>query len=90
MVHGKMLVHDPPLVHREDRFRGRRPIAEAAVRADGAVVAPPLVDQNLGLAERIEHFPAQELIAESGVEALALSRAARDWSERRGETVFPG
>ena len=69
----KLLVHDRPLVHWDDAFRSRRPVAEGAVRADGIVVAPPLLDEDLGLAERMEDLPVQQLVPEPGVEALAVA-----------------
>ena len=46
---------------RNDRFRCRRPVSQAAMWADGVVVAPPGFDEDLGLFEGVEDFPVQEL-----------------------------
>jgi len=53
--------------------------------SDRIVVPPPLLDQHLGLVERRELLTCQQLVAELGVEALAvavLPRAARLDEER--------
>ena len=47
------------------------------MRPGGVVVSAPGLDQDLGLAEIIEDFSRQQLVAELGVEALAVA-------------VFPG
>ena len=39
----------------------------------GIVVSAPGLDQDLGLPEIIEDFPRQQLVAELGVEALAVT-----------------
>ncbi len=68
-----MLVHDWPRVHQDDGFRGRRAVAQRAVWSFRVVVFPPLFDQDLGLTQAVEDLPIEELIAESGIEALAVS-----------------
>jgi len=70
-------VHDRPLVHRDEGFGRWWPVAEGAVWPDSVVVPAPLFDDDLCLLERVEDFTVQELIAESCIEALAVS-------------VFPG
>jgi hypothetical protein len=52
-----------------ERRRGQ--IAEARMRANLVVVAPPGLDHDLGLGARQEPFEAQALVAELAVEALA-------------------
>ncbi len=64
----EFLVHDRPLVDRDDRFWGRRAVSEGAMWADGVVVAAPLLDQDLCLAEREEDLAVEQLVAEPGVE----------------------
>ncbi len=67
-----LLVYDGPLVHRDDAFRRRRTIAEGAMRADRVVVAPPLLDEDLGNAQGLEYLAVQQFVPEPGVEALAI------------------
>ena len=43
------------------------------MRALRVVVSSPLFDQDLGLAQTVEDFSVEQLIAESGVETLAVS-----------------
>jgi hypothetical protein len=43
------------------------------VRSDGAVMAAPSLDQDLGLAQCLEDLAVQQLVAETGVEALTVS-----------------
>ena len=45
------------------------------MRSDRIVMAPPLLDQHLGLVERRELFCRQQLVAQLGVEALAVAVA---------------
>ncbi len=55
------------------------------MRSDRIVMPSPLLDQHLGLVQRREQFTCQQLVAELGVEALAvavLPRAARLDEER--------
>ncbi len=68
-----MLVHDGCLVHRDDAFWGRWSVAKGAVRADRVVVTPPLFDQDLSLAERIEDLAVQQFISKPRVEDFAVS-----------------
>jgi hypothetical protein len=60
---GCLLVHE----WRNDRFRGRRAIAEAA-RADNVVVPTPFLDVHLSLLQKIEDLSVEQLVAETGVE----------------------
>ena len=73
----ELLVHGRSLVHWDEAFRSRRPVSQRTVRADGVVVSAPLLDQDQGLAKREEDLAVAELVAEPGVERLAVS-------------VFPG
>ena len=41
--------------------------------SDGVVVAPPLFDQDLGFAQRVEDLTVQQLVPEPCVEALAVA-----------------
>ena len=59
-----MLVHDWPLVHWDDRYRGRRFPTQGAVGPDGVVVAAPLLDDDPGLLEGIEDLAVKQLISE--------------------------
>src|SRR5207342_2226776 len=43
------------------------------MRSDRIVVAPPLLDQHLGLVQRRELLACQQLVAELGVEALTVA-----------------
>jgi hypothetical protein len=50
------------------------------MRAHGIVVAPPALDNDLSLAQRVEDLAVEQLVAKPGVEALHVSvlpRAAR-------------
>ena len=66
-------MHDRPWVHRDDGFRGWRAVAKSAVWSFCVVVLPPLFDQDLRLGQAVEDFAVEQLIAEPGVEALAIS-----------------
>ena len=66
-------MHDRPLVHLDDGFGGRRAVAQSTVWSFGVVVFPPFFDQDLGFTQAVEDFTIQELVAEPGVEALAVS-----------------
>ena len=72
-----MLVHRGPLVYRNDAFRRRWAIAQGAVGPDSIVMVTPALDEDLGLAYRVEHLAIEQLVAEAGVEAFAIA-------------VFPG
>ena len=41
--------------------------------ADRVVMAPPRFDENLGFLERIEYLSVQELVTQSGIEALDVT-----------------
>jgi hypothetical protein len=43
------------------------------VRPDRVVVAPPALDDDLGLAESLEDFAVEQLIAQASVEALDVA-----------------
>ena len=60
-----MLVHDRSLVHWDDAFRCRRAAAQGAVRPEGVVVAAPVFDEYLGLAERVEDLTVEEFSPEA-------------------------
>ena len=45
-----LLVHDRPLVHRDDAFGCWRSVSEGTVRTNGVVVSAPLLDQDLRFA----------------------------------------
>ena len=53
--------------------RRRRLVAEARVRALCIVVLAPALDDDPRLGEAVEHLPVQQLVAELGVEALAVA-----------------
>ena len=40
---------------------------------DDIVMPPPSLDQDLGLAQRVEVLPVEQLVAETGIEALAVA-----------------
>ena len=66
-------MHDWPLVHLDDGFRGWWPIAECTVRPLGVVVFSPGFDYDLSLSHRVEQFTVQQLVREPGVEALHIA-----------------
>ena len=68
-----MLVHDRPLIDRDDRFWSRRAVAQSTVWSDGVVVSPPLFDDDLSLFEGIEDLPIKQFVPEAGIEGLAVS-----------------
>ncbi len=63
------------------------------MRSDLIVVATPLLDDDPGLAERIEDLPVQQFVTHAGVEALDVSvlpRApGRDVRGRSANTSDP-
>ena len=50
------------------RLWGRGTIPKGTVRPDGVVVLPPLLDQHLGLEQRVERFSRQQLVPEGSAE----------------------
>ena len=68
-----MLVHDRPLIERDDRFWSRRAAAQCAVWSDGVVVDAPLFDDDLCLLQGVKDLAIQELVSEAGIEGLAVS-----------------
>ena len=51
-----MLVHDVPLIHRDDGFRRRRAVAQRTVWSLRVVVFPPFFDDDLRLLQGVEDF----------------------------------
>lgn len=66
-------MHDWPWVHVDDGFRRRWAVAQGTVRSFRVVVPPSLFDQDLSLAEAVEELTVEQLVAEAGIEALAVS-----------------
>ena len=60
-------------IHRDEAFRGWRPISQGAVRSSGVVLDAPLFDEDLGLVERVEDLTVKQFVAQFLVEAPALS-----------------
>jgi hypothetical protein len=48
-------------------------VTEGAVRADGVVVASPLLDQDLSFPHGVEDLAVEQFVPESGVEALHVA-----------------
>jgi hypothetical protein len=57
-------VRDRPLVHRDDAFRCGWTITQGAVWPDRVVVAAPVFDEYLGLAQRVEDLAVEEFVTE--------------------------
>ena len=66
-------MHDRPLAHRDDGFRGWRAVSQSTVRSFGFVVFSSFFDQDLRFAQAVEDFAVQELISEPGIEGFAVS-----------------
>ena len=58
-------MHDRPLVHRDDGFRGGWFPTQGAARSDGAVVAAPLLDDDLCHLQAAENLAVEKFISES-------------------------
>jgi hypothetical protein len=89
-----MLVHGRPLVYWDDAFGYWWPVSQSAVRSDCVVVAPPSLDQDLGLSQRIEDLAVQKLVPEAGIEPSRVSRRLQllsrvEHHEQDNEQVFP-
>ena len=69
----QMLVHDRPLVHRDDGFRGWNAVVQSTMWSLRVVVLSPLLDDDLRLLQSAEDFPVQQFVSEAGVKALAIS-----------------
>ena len=54
-----MLVHDRPLIHRDDGFRGRRAVAQCTVWSLRVVVFPPFFDDDMRLLHGVEDVTDQ-------------------------------
>src|SRR5215475_12823426 len=52
---------------------GWRLVSERCVRPDHVVVPPPALDDDLGLAESVEDFAVEQLVAQASVEALDVA-----------------
>ena len=68
-----MLAHDPPLIHRDDRFWSQRAATQCAVWSDCVVVDPPLFDDDLCLLQGVEDFAIKQFVPEAGIEAFTVS-----------------
>ena len=66
-------MHDRPLFHLDDGFRGWWAVAQSTVWSLRVVVFPPFFDQDLGFAQAVEDFAIEELVPEAGIEAFAVS-----------------
>src|SRR5271163_2242405 len=56
------------------------PVADRGMRANSVVVPTPALDDDLGLAQRVEDLAVEEFVAQARIEALdeaVLPRAAR-------------
>jgi hypothetical protein len=51
-----MLVHDRPLVHRDDGFGSRWALAQCTMWSLGVVVFPPLFDYDLSFFQSVKDF----------------------------------
>ena len=69
-----MLVHDWPLVHRNDGLWRRWALAQCTMGSFGVVMVPPSFGNYLGFPQRVENFAVQQLVAHSPVEAFARLR----------------
>src|SRR5215469_400891 len=58
---------------RSEGLRGRWSVSQGAMRPDGVVMAAPGFDQDLGLLQRREDFPAQKFVAQLAVEGLVVA-----------------
>ena len=53
--------------------QGPGPVSQRTVRPDRVVVLPPPLDEHLGLKQRVEGFPLEQLVPELAVEALHIA-----------------
>ena len=68
-----MLVHDRPMVHRDDGFWSRWAVAQCTMRPLRVVMFPPLFDDNLRFFQGIKDLAIKQFISEAGIEALTVS-----------------
>jgi len=68
-----LLVHDRPVIHRDDGFGRWRAIAQCTVGAFCVVVFPPLFDQNLSFSKAVEDFAVEHLVSEPAIEAFTVT-----------------
>ena len=78
-----MLVHGWSMLQRDDGFSCRRLISEGALGPFGAVMMPPLLDDDLGFLYVVENLSVEQFVPEPGDEAhsrtlLAVGRGTRD------------
>src|SRR6516225_7831402 len=67
-------VAQPAARRRQDKYlRCWRLVSQRCVRPDRVVVAPPALDDDLGLAESVEDFAVEQLVAKASVEALDVA-----------------
>jgi len=66
-------VHDPPLVHLDNGFRGWRAVTQSTAGSDGVVIVPPLFDDDLCLLQGVEDPPIQKFVPEADIEGLAIA-----------------
>ena len=57
----------------QDGFGSWWSVSQGAVRPDGIVMLAPLLDQDLGIAERTEDLAVEQLIPEAGVAAFDVA-----------------
>ncbi len=67
------MVHDWPLVHRDDGFRGGWFSAEGTVGSNCVVVATPFFDDGPSLLEGVEDLAVEQLVSEASVEAFTVA-----------------
>lgn len=68
-----MLVHCRPLIQWNNGLGCWWFVAQCTVWAFRVIVLSPILDDDLGLLERVEDFAAQKFVAHSSVEALAVA-----------------
>lgn len=66
-------MHCRSLVYLDVGLRSWWSVAQRAVRPDVVVVPAPPFDQDLCLAQGVEDFAVEQLVAETGVETLAVT-----------------
>lgn len=54
-------------IHLDDAFGGRWAVSESAVWADGVVVDAPLIDDDLGLLDRVKDLAVEQYVPEPRV-----------------------
>src|SRR5438874_12446715 len=54
----------------DEHLRGRSPVADRGMRPDSVVVPPPTLDDDLGLAQRVEDLAIEKLVAQSRIDGM--------------------